>query len=93
MIYAEGTPAETLLSVEEFAVNFAEYFRTYGMPTSEETPCVPLIPIHGGRVELMSRARSALSPWIDLRDRADIVRDRWGRRLRPRLIKVVRSGI
>jgi hypothetical protein len=76
VIYAEGVPAETLLNVEESAVNFAEYFRLYGMPASEETPCVPVIPIHGGRVELMSRARSALSPWIDLRDRADMVRDR-----------------
>jgi hypothetical protein len=77
VIYAEGAPAETLLNVEESAVNFAEYFRLYGMPTSEEkTPCLPVIPIHGGRVELMSRARSALSPWIDLRDRADVVRDR-----------------
>jgi hypothetical protein len=76
VIYAEGAPAETLLNVEESAVNFAEYFRQYGIPTSEEIPCVPVIPIHGGRVELMSRARSALSPWIDLRDRADMVRDR-----------------
>jgi Hint domain len=75
VIYAEGVPAETLLEVTESAVNFAEYFRLYGMPTSEETPCLPVIPIHGGRVELMSRARSALSPWIDLRDRADVVRD------------------
>ena len=76
VIYAEGAPAETLLNVEESAVNFAEYFRLYGMPTREETPCVPVIPIHGGRIELLSRLRSALSPWIDFRDRADIVRDR-----------------
>jgi hypothetical protein len=75
VIYAEGALAETLLNVEESAVNFAEYFRLYGMPTIEETPCVPVIPILGGRDELMSRARSALSPWIDLRDRADVVRD------------------
>jgi Hint domain len=76
VIYAEGAPAETLLNVEESAVNFGEYFRLYGMPAGEESPCLPVIPIHGGRVELFSRARSALSPWIDLRDRADVVRDR-----------------
>ena len=76
VIYAEGAPAETLLNVEESAVNFAEYFRLYGMPTIEQTACLPVVPVHGGRVELMSRARSALSPWIDLRDRADMVRDR-----------------
>ena len=76
VIYAEGAPAETLLNVGESFVNFAEYFRLYGMPPREETPCAPVIPVHGGLVELMSRARSALSPWIDIRDRADVVRDR-----------------
>jgi hypothetical protein len=34
----------------------------------------PLVHI-GGRRELKSRFRSALSPWIDLRDRTDVVRD------------------
>jgi hypothetical protein len=76
VVYAEGVPAETLLDVSESFANFADYHRRYGMPTRQETPCVPVIPIHGGRVELLSRARSALSPWIDLRGRADIVRDR-----------------
>ena len=76
VVYAEGAPAETLLDVSESFANFADYLRRYGMPTRRETPCLPVIPVHGGRVELMSRARSALSPWIDLRDRADIVRDR-----------------
>jgi Hint domain len=76
VVYAEGAPAETLLAVSESFANFADYLRRYGMPTVQETPCVPVIPIHGGRVELLSRARSALSPWIDLRSRADIVRDR-----------------
>jgi hypothetical protein len=76
VVYAEGVPAETLLDVSESFANFADYNRRYGMPTQQETPCVPVIPVHGGRVELMSRARSALSPWIDLRDHAEVVRDR-----------------
>ncbi len=76
VVYAEGAAAETLLDVSESFSNFADYLRRYGMPTRQETPCVPVIPIHGGRVELLSRARSALSPWIDLRGRADVVRDR-----------------
>jgi hypothetical protein len=76
VVYAEGAPAETLLHVDESFANIADYFRRYGMPLREETPCVPVIPVHGGLVELMSRARSALSPWIDLRNRAEIVRDR-----------------
>ena len=74
VVYAEGVPAETLLNVEESAVNFADYFRRYGTPTTEEARCAPLVHI-GGRRELKSRFRSALSPWIDLRNRADVVRD------------------
>jgi Hint domain len=75
VVYAEGVPAETLLTVEESAVNFAEYLRQYGAPATEAR-CAPYVHIQGGRVELMSRLRSAISPWIDLRDRADVVRDR-----------------
>jgi hypothetical protein len=76
VIYSEGAPAETLLEVEEFAANFADYHRQYGTPTTAELRCAPLIPVWGGRNELKSRFRSALSPWIDLRNSADIVRDR-----------------
>jgi hypothetical protein len=75
VVYAEGVPAETLLNVEESAVNFADYFRRYGAPTREEARCAPYVHAFGGREELKSRFRSALSPWIDLRDRADVVRD------------------
>ena len=75
VIYAEGVPAETLLNVEESAVNFAEYLRRYGTAATDEDRCAPHIHIWGGRIELMSRVRSALSPWIDLRNRADVVRD------------------
>ena len=76
VIYAEGAPVETLLAVQDSWVNFAEYFRQYGTVAADETRCAPHIHIWGGRIELKSRLRSALSPWIDLRDRADIVRDR-----------------
>ena len=38
VIYAEGAPVETLANVDENAVNFAEYFRRYGMPKTEEAP-------------------------------------------------------
>ena len=76
VIYAEGAPTESLLNVEESAVNFAEYLRQYGSPATEEARCAPYVHTGGGRVELMSRARSALSPWIDLRNQADMFRDR-----------------
>jgi hypothetical protein len=75
VVYAEGLPAETLLNVEESAVNFADYFRRYGAPTRKEARCAPYVHGFGGRVELKSRFRSALSPWIDLRNQADVVRD------------------
>ena len=76
VVYAEGAPAETLLDVEESAVNFADYLRRYGTPTTREVRCAPHIHIWGGRPELVSRLRSAISPWIDLRNQADVIRDR-----------------
>jgi hypothetical protein len=77
VIYAEGAPCETLLTVnDENAVNFAEYLRMYGAPTGNEAPCVPLFSYNGGRSELKSRLRSALSPWIDRRIPIDVIRHR-----------------
>lgn len=76
VIYAEGAPVETLLNVDESAVNFAEYFRRYGAPKTAETPCAPRVSYDGGRGELKSRIRSALSPWFDRREHIDVVRDR-----------------
>jgi hypothetical protein len=76
VVYAEGAPAETLINVQESAVNFADYLRRYGTAATDEDRCAPHIHIWGGRPELVSRLRSAVSPWIDLRDQADVVRDR-----------------
>jgi hypothetical protein len=61
------------MNVDESFVNFADYLRRYG-PATEEARCAPIVRI-GGREELKSRFRSALSPWIDLRNQADVVRD------------------
>ena len=74
VIYAEGAPTETLLCVDESFVNFADYLRRYGTPVTEAARCAPLVHV-GGRDELKSRFRSALSPWIDFRNQADVVRD------------------
>lgn len=76
VIYAEGAPVETLLKVEEGAINFADYFRRFGTPKEEETPCAPRVSYGGGRGELKSRIRSAISPWLDRRERIDMIRDR-----------------
>jgi hypothetical protein len=75
VIYAEGVPAETLMFVEENAVNFADYLRRYGTAATDEDRCAPHIHIWGGRPELVSRLRSALSPWIDFRNHAEVIRD------------------
>jgi hypothetical protein len=75
-IYAEGAPVESLLSVDERAVNFAEYFRLYGVPETEETPCAPRVSYGGRRGEFKSRIRSAASPWFDRREPIDMIRDR-----------------
>ena len=76
VVYAEGAPAETLFYVDESAVNFADYLRQYGSPATQGGRCAPLVHIGGGRDELKSRLRSALSPWVDRRDQADVIRDR-----------------
>jgi hypothetical protein len=75
-IYAEGVPVETLLEVDERAVNFAEYFRLYGVPKTEETFCAPRVSCGGARWEFKSRFRSAISPWVDRREPIDVIRDR-----------------
>ena len=74
-IYAEGAPCETMINVEESAVNFAEYLHRYGLPATQEAPCAPLLSCTGARREMKSRLRSAISPWIDRRQKLDIIRD------------------
>jgi hypothetical protein len=74
-IYAEGTPCETVMKRDEDAVSFAEYLRQDGLPTSQEAPCAPLLSFNGGQSEIKSRFRSAISPWIDRRQKLDIIRD------------------
>jgi hypothetical protein len=74
-IYAEGAPVETLQRVDESAANFAEYLRLYGVPETEETPCAPRVSYGGGRGELKSRIRGAISPWVDRREPVDVIRD------------------
>lgn len=76
MIYAEGAASETLLTVDENANNFADYYRRYGTPQSEGQRCAPILSIDGGRAQIKSRFRSAISPWLDRRHPVDVIRDR-----------------
>ncbi len=75
VIYAEGAPCETLLAVDERAVNFADYLRQYGSLPVDRRRCAPLLSFNGGRSEVRSRFRSAISPWIDRREKLDVIRD------------------
>jgi Hint domain len=75
VIYAEGAPCETLMNLDENAVNFAEYLRQHGDLIAKEIPCAPLLRFDRRRSEIQSRLRSAMSPWIDLRQELDIIRD------------------
>ena len=75
VIYAEGAPCETLLDVDQSAINFVEYLRLYGPSASQNTPCAPVFG-HGRRIEIKSRLRSAISPWFDCRQKLDIIRDK-----------------
>jgi hypothetical protein len=75
-IYAEGAAVETIVNVDESAVNFAEYFRKYGVPETDETRCAPFASYGGRRGELKSRIRTAISPWFDRREPIDMIRDR-----------------
>ena len=74
VIYAEGAPCETLLNVDENAINFAEYLRHYGPPMIKDARCAPWVGF-GPRIEIKSHFRSAISPWIDRRQKLDIIRD------------------
>ena len=46
------------------------------MPLAPDRPCAPILAYTGGRSEVASRLRSALSPWIDRRSKLDVIRDR-----------------
>jgi hypothetical protein len=76
IIYAEGVPCETLLDVEEGAVNFVEYLRMYGSPSETAQPCILVLSFYSNRSKMKSHLRSALSPFVDRREKIDVIRDR-----------------
>jgi hypothetical protein len=76
IIYAEGAPCETLSDVAESAVNFVEYLRMYGAANAMARPRMPVLSFPGNRSKMKSHLRSAISPWVDRREKIDIIRDR-----------------
>jgi hypothetical protein len=78
VIIAEGAASETLLvnssSADRFD-NFVEYLRLFSEDVTDEAKCAP-VAFGNGRERLMSRLRSAASPWVDRRNKFDKARDR-----------------
>lgn len=80
VIIAEGAPCETLLfneaTMRSFD-NYEEYERLCGLQTdASERPYAPVYASLGGRAQLHSHFRRAVSPWIDHRDQFDKALDR-----------------
>jgi hypothetical protein len=79
VVFAEGTPAETLLVTggREHFVNFAEHERRYGSEArAAMKPFAPVLEYRGVRGELGRLLRLAMSPVLDIRDPIQRVRAR-----------------
>jgi hypothetical protein len=76
VIFAEGAACDSLRagSFEKFD-NLTEYEQLYGQDPATEPPCAPILGFVGGRSELASRWRSAISPLVDRRTPLDRIRD------------------
>lgn len=79
VLLAEGAPCESLLATAERRMgfdNYDEYVALYRLDTEAAmVPCAPIAAFNGGRSELRSRLRSALTPIVDVRRPMDVVRD------------------
>ncbi len=76
VIEAQGALCESLLEIRETDAMFGDYIRKYGAAKTKETPCAPILSFNGGRNEIKSRLRSAVSVWLDRRQQLDVIRDR-----------------
>ena len=75
-VLAEGAAAETFGGDNRSGFdNAEEYERLYGAMPSPARSFAPLASLNGGRQELRSRLRSALSPIYDTRTPFDVIRD------------------
>jgi hypothetical protein len=76
VIYANGVGCETLLSVGQGKAHFDDYPYPLGSTAVGERPCAAIMSYKGARSKIRSRIRSAISPWIDRREKIDVIRDR-----------------
>ena len=76
VVLAEGAPAETLGGSDRSGFdNAEEYEMLYGSSVGPKRPFAPLVSLNGGRQQLRSRLRSAISPVYDIRQPLDVIRD------------------
>ena len=68
------------LKFESHDVFFAEGAPVEALPEADKAFCAPRAPYCGPH-ELKSRLRSAISPWIDIRQPVEVIRDRFEERL------------
>jgi len=78
-LYVEGAPCESQRAGDQDSERIPENPSRVDMRPIAAAACAPL-GFNGGRSELRSRWRSALSPWFECRHRVDIVRDQLDRR-------------
>jgi hypothetical protein len=75
VFYAEGVAVESLLIAD--AVKAANNFDWYeGSAIGPMVPYAPVLNYCGGRQEAIALARLVVYPWVDVRDRLQIVFDR-----------------
>ena len=85
-VLAEGAAAETFGGDDRSGFdNAKEYVGLYGASPSPARSFAPLASLNGGRQELRSRLRSALSPIYDARKPIDVIRDHLASRAELRL--------
>lgn len=72
----QGALCESLVEIRETDAMFGDYIRKYGAAKTKKTPCAPILTFNGGRNEVKSRLRSAVSIWLDRRQQLDVIRDR-----------------
>jgi hypothetical protein len=86
VVLAEGAAAETYGGDSRQGFdNAEEYERLYGTTPVPARSFAPLASLNGGRQELRSRLRSALSPIYDARTPFDLIRDHLAARAELRL--------
>jgi hypothetical protein len=66
------------IKFEAHDVFFAEGAPVESLPEADQACCAPRAPF--GRHEFPSRLRSAISPWIDIRQPVEVIRDRFEER-------------